>query len=253
MVIDSCTLEHMTGISLYSERCEEKLNQRRTCSNGRNRVQSPKSPATPLLLKSIYLSKFFALLWQMCLHNEGRREVAALRSMCCISILSFWVQAISEQPFSLQGQTMCSTASMCVWWMKLGHIFLALLFALSARGSIQPYTKWWLETHGFILSLNTFAFDQGLGLSLIDVFIIYCPHDVLLCAARHESVWTNLAEGGLVCDVCFSMPCLCFFQSMHKLNFYLIALYCFSPGISPCLCYCDSHYLSVNAQCGSPF
>lgn len=42
--------------------------------------------------------------------------------------------------------------------------FLALLSLLSARGSIQHYTKWWLETHGFILSLNTFAFDQaGLG------------------------------------------------------------------------------------------
>lgn len=84
----------------------------------------------------------------------------------------------------------CVPQRLCVWCMKLGHFFLALL-SLSARGSIQRYTKWWLETHGFIASLNTFPFDQGLGLILIDVFIIYCPHDVLRCTARHESghIW----------------------------------------------------------------
>jgi len=90
--------------------------------------------------------------------------------------------------------------------MKLGHFFLALL-SLSARGSIQRYTKWWLETHGFIASLNTFfLFDQGLDPILIDIFIIDCPHDVLRCIAR------LLAKGGLVCDECFYIPYLFFFQ-----------------------------------------
>lgn len=102
----------------------------------------------------------------------------------------------------------CVPQRLCVWWMKLGHFFFPVLLSLSARGSIQCYTKWWLEIHGFIPFLNTFPFDQGLGLDLIDVFIIYCSHDVLRCAARHESVWTNLAKGGLFCVVCFSMPCL---------------------------------------------
>lgn len=54
----------------------------------------------------------------------------------------------------------CVPQRLCVWWMKLGHFFLALL-SLSARGSIQRYTKWWLETHGFIASLNTFPFWPG--------------------------------------------------------------------------------------------
>lgn len=99
----------------------------------------------------------------MCLHNEGRREVAALGSMCCIRVLSsFWVQAISEQPFSLQGQTMCSTASMCVM-NETGTFFFLALLSLSARGSIQRYTKWWLDTHGFIASLNTFPLWPGVG------------------------------------------------------------------------------------------
>lgn len=132
--------------------------------------------------------------------------------------------------------------------MKLGHFFPVLLFFL-ARGSIQRYTKWWLETYGFIPSLNTFPFDQGLGLVLIDVFTIYCPHDVLHCTARHESVWTNLAKGGLVCDVCFSMPYLFFFQYLHKLTLCIIlSINWISPGILLCLCFCDSHFLSLNAQ-----
>ncbi len=132
--------------------------------------------------------------------------------------------------------------------MKLGHFFPALLFFL-ARGSIQHYTKWWLETYGFIPSLNTFAFDQRLGLVLIDVFLIYCPHDVLRCTARHESVWTNLAKGGLVCDVCFSMPYLFFFQYVHKLTLcIMLSINLISPGILQGLCFSDSHFPSLNAQ-----
>ncbi len=131
---------------------------------------------------------------------------------------------------------------------ETGAIFPALLFFL-ARGSIQHYTKWWLETYGFIPSLNTFAFDQRLGLVLIDVFLIYCPHDVLRCTARHESVWTNLAKRGLVCEVCFSMPYLFFFQYVHKLTLcIMLSINLISPGILQGLCFSDSHFPSLNAQ-----
>lgn len=73
----------------------------------------------------------------MRLHNEGRREVAALRSMCCVCILSFWVQAISEQP-SLQGQTMCSSVSMCVM-NETGTFFSGPAFLIGERINTALY------------------------------------------------------------------------------------------------------------------
>ncbi len=42
------------------------------------------------------------------------------------------VAFVSCKPFSLQGQTLCSSAYMCVWWMKLGHFF-------------QPCFSFWRE------------------------------------------------------------------------------------------------------------
>lgn len=154
----------------------------------------------------------------MCLHNDGRREVAALGSMCCIRVLSFWVQAISEQPFSLQGQTMCSTASMCVM-NETGTFFFWPCFPYRREDQYSAIQNGgWRLTVSLPLS-TPFLFDQGLDLVLIDVFIIDCPHNVLSCIARH------LAKGGLVYDVCFSIPCLFFFQYMHKLTLYFI-LYC---------------------------
>lgn len=193
--IDSRTLEHLTGISLYSGRCDEEENGRRTRSNGRYGVQSshsaPKSPASPHPLISIYLSKFLHCYDKcVCIMKVG---VKWPHSDPCVAFVSclfeFRLFLSSLSPYRARRRV---PQRLCVWWMKLGHFFLALL-SLSVRGSIQRYTKWWLETHGFIASLNTFPFDQGLGLVLIDVFIIYCPHDVLCCTARHESgcIWSK--------------------------------------------------------------
>lgn len=180
---------------------------------------------------NIHLSEqVFALLWQMCLHNEGRCEVAALRSMCCIRILSFWVQAISEQPFSLQGQTMCSTASMCVM-NETGTFFSDPAFLIGERINTALYKMvagdLWFHCLSQHLSLW-----PGVG-----PHSDWCLYHLLSswCASLHCQtwVWTHLAKGGLVCDVCFSMPCLFFFQYMHKLTLYfIVSLLYFSRDIA---------------------
>ncbi len=118
----------------------------------------------------------------MRLHNEGRREVAALRSMCCVCILSFEFRLFLSSPPCRARR--CVPQCLCVWWMKLGHFFPALL-SLSVRGSIQRYTKWWLETHGFIPAQHLFLW---LGVAPRSDWCLYhllsSRHASLHCQAR---------------------------------------------------------------------